>query len=147
MTIYCNIQNCGNWQGIEEEVRPPKGRGYIPIGDIGLFKGKCGLNKVDIVHKEFKGSGGSRRKLSICDNFSTEPGEVNQDFLRVSCSEKNCRFNTLEGGCNQIEWHNDLYIDEALVMDGNEQISVPACQSYILRKRTGLVSLYKYVNP
>ena len=93
MTIYCNIEKCGNWTGIEEKVRQPKGRGYIPIGDIGLFKGKCGLNKVDIVHKEFKGSGGSRRKLSVCDNFSTEPGEVNQDFLRVSCSEKNCRFN------------------------------------------------------
>ena len=100
---------------------------------------------MDIVHKEFKGSGGSLRKLSVCDNFSTEPGEVNQDFLRINCSETNCRFNTVEGGCNQIEWHDDLYVDESIAMDGNQQISVTTCKSYILRNRTGLVSLYKYV--
>jgi len=140
MSVYCNVLECGNWKAIEEEVRQPRGRGYIPIGDIGLYKGQCGLSRVDIVHKEFRGTGGSSNKLAICNNFSTEGSDA-QDSSKVSCLELKCLFNfsgdSAKGDCSKLEEGEDLYIDMTPVRDGSTQIDVPVCKSYSLQHRKG----------
>jgi len=144
MSVYCNVLECGNWKAIEEKVRQPRGRGYVPIGDIGLFKGQCGLGRVDLVHKKFRGVGGSSTKLAICDNFSTEGSDA-QDSLKVNCLELNCRFNfsgdSSRGDCDQINEGKDLYIEMVPVRDGIEQVDVPVCKSYILRHREGVLNI------
>jgi len=145
MSVYCNVEECGNWIELQEKVRQPRGRGYIPIGDIGLYNGQCSLNRIDIEHKEFRGSGGSRHKLALCTNFSKEKGEVGKDFLQVTCTENTCRFNNADSGCDQLEWEKDIYIDIALASDKNDQVAVPACKSYILRNREGFMSVSKFV--
>jgi len=146
MTVYCNVQECGNWEKIEKKVRQPKGIGYVPIGDIGLYSGQCSLNRVDIVHKELKGAGGGRYKLSLCDNFSKEKSELDTDSVQVTCLEKECRFNVLESSqCEQLDWHGDLYIDTATVQDGIDQTTVPVCKSHVIRKREGFINFARYV--
>ena len=145
MSVYCNVLECGNWKAIEEKVRQPRGRGYVPIGDIGLYKGQCGLNRVNIAHKEFRGLGGSRNKLAVCDNFSIEEGSNVQDSSTVNCLELKCRFNfsgdPSREDCDQVNEGKDLYIEMVPVRDGIEQVDVPVCKSYVLRHREGMMSI------
>jgi len=144
MSVYCNIKECTNWKILDNKVRQPRGRGYVPIGDIGLYGGQCTLNSVNIVHKEFHGTGGSRNKLALCSNFSVTEESHSHEVSAICCSEINCRFNS-KGTCQQMTEDRDLYIEMSVVREDSMKIEVPACKSYITRKREGFLNLGKYV--
>ena len=136
MAIYCNVEKCINWESIDEPVQQSHGIGYVPVGGLGLYKGKCKLNSVSVYPKIVKSSTGTRQVLSICANFS----ESAEDLPSIdSCSQTDCLHN--EGlACTRLSIPNkDLFFDTNESYDGDVKVSYPVCKSYSTKHRTGVI--------
>ena len=140
MSIYCNVKNCVSWKSIDTPVQQTHGIGYVPVGGLGLYKGKCKLNSVSVYPKIVKSGTGRRQVLSICSNFS----ESAENLPSVgSCSQTDCLHN--EGlACTRLSMPDkDLFFDTDASYDGNVKVSYPVCKSYSIKHRTGVIDWSK----
>jgi len=145
MAIYCNVEKCVNWESIDEPVQQSHGIGYVPIGDLGKYRGTCGLNSVS-VHSKVVAPGSKSSttlSLSICSNFS-ESTPIKKDSLVAStCSQDACRYNrdTDDGLiCERPTLPDtDVFFDTKEVYDGDEEVVFPVCRSYSIRHRSGVI--------
>ena len=144
MAIYCNVEKCAYWKSIDEPVRQSHGIGYVPIGNIGLYKGICGLKSVSVYPKIVKSSGGVRTVLSICANFSDSVSTKKDSLDTSTCSQDMCRYNreTDDGlTCEKLTLPDtDVFFDTRDVYDGNEKVVFPVCKSYSTNHRSDVIN-------
>jgi len=136
MSIYCNIETCTNWIALETPKQMKKNIGYVPIGNIGIYNGRCGLEAVSITTHTARGQS-TIQTLPICGNYvadSSKDFSTNQvkDF---SCSEKRCAFYLDNNQCDKINHDYDLYIGWTTAFYGTDKKEVPNCKSFAHRKR------------
>lgn len=147
MTVYCNVSKCVYRMPIDKSVQQEFGRGYVPVGGLGVYKGRCGLGSVSIYPRTVRSSTGLRKVLSICSNFSeTEKVEVTEaDGL--NCSQKACRYNREGSVCERTTFPDmNLFFDSEQVYDGIERNVLPVCKSYSTAHRSGLIDWSRAYN-
>ena len=144
MAIYCNVEKCVSWESIDTPMQQTHGIGYVPIGGLGLYKGKCKLNSVSVQPKTIKTRNGRFQVLSICSNFSEEHSAEVEPGSAI-CSKDDCLHNKDTGDgliCMRYSAPNkDLFFDADETYDGdvNAKVMYPVCKSYSVRHRTGVI--------
>ena len=136
MGIYCNIETCLNWVALETPKQMKKSAGYVPIGNIGIYNGKCGLAAVSIMTHTARGTS-TKQTLPICGNYTVESLEDSPDNQSKSftCSEERCAFYLDNNQCDKINHNHDLYIGWTTAFYGTDKKEVINCKSFAHRKR------------
>ena len=136
MGIYCNIETCTNWTALKTSKQMKKGIGYVPIGDIGMYNGRCGLEAVSIMTHTARGRS-TIQTLPICENYSIDSSKdisIEQP-KSFSCSEERCAFYIDDNQCDKVNQEYDLYIDWTVAFYTTDKKEVPNCKSFAHRKR------------
>lgn len=136
MAIYCNIETCVNWTRLDTPKQMKKGIGYVPIGNTGMYNGRCGLEAISIMTHTARGKS-TTQTLPICGNYSTDSSKdasVTQS-KSFSCSEKRCASYVDDNQCDKIVRDYDLYIGWTAAFYGTDKKEVPNCKSFAHRKR------------
>ena len=130
MTIYCNVEKCFFWERLETSHQRPIGKGIQPIGDMGKYGGRCKLDVMRMVYRHFRSSRGLIQEIAVCGNFSESKIPVEGE---IKCNVFHCLWNTSpnrrEGGtCDKIRDY-PIYVDPAIIFDGNDKTIYPKCTS------------------
>jgi len=136
MKIYCNIETCINWTALKTPKQMKKGIGYVPIGNIGIYNGRCGLEAISIMSHTARGQS-TIQTLPICENYATDFSKdsfINQPKSFV-CSEKRCAFHIDNNQCDKVNHDYDLYIGWTTAFYGTDKKEVSNCKSFAHRKR------------
>ena len=126
--IYCNINECKNWLPLQEIHHMKNKPGFIPIGKLDEYKGRCSFSVIQIDSTTAK-SLHTKQVLAVCGSYNTSSPKT------FTCNEKRC-LRYLDGNkCDKIRYEEDLYIDKTTAFIGVEKTEVPRCKVFAHRWR------------
>ena len=143
MTVYGKISECVFNEELEKPHQRSYGKGYVPIGTMGQYSGKCTLGvlrvRANTVH-----TNQTKHIMPECTSFSEDETlltAVAEEPIISFCNEKRClHFEEDKGGCTipdnvYVAWQDVYYL--------GERTKYPKCDSFSNRGIAGHIDFSK----
>jgi len=146
MTVYCNISECGFNQKLEEPHQRKYGVGYVPIGNMSQYSGKCVFDVIRIRTSTVQTSQ-TKHIVPVCDTFSedeTALSVLEGEHMVAFCDERRCLHFDKDKGCMLPA---DVYVGWHTVVSLGEKTRYPVCTSFSNRGISGHIDWSKSGTP
>ena len=142
MTVYCNISECVFNKELEEPHQRMYGRGYVPIGNTGQYKGTCSRGAITVksgtVH-----TNQTKYVIPECTYFSEDVSlleAIQKSEVESSCNEKRCLHFDSDSSCTLTP---HVYVNWQTVNNLGKVTKYPKCDSFSNRRIAGHIDWSK----